>query len=83
MKQLYDLMELNKLDKDQLIQLCEALYALLGEQKVQVTLQPVPAPVFPLSPVPYYPPTTVPMYGDAPYELRPTLTCETVNEATV
>lgn len=43
MKQdLMQLMELGKLDKGQLVQLCNALYVLLQERNVNVTVQQVP-----------------------------------------
>ncbi len=39
MKTLFDIMDLSKMDKEQVIQLCEAFYELLKERNVTVTLQ--------------------------------------------
>ncbi len=59
MKTLFDIMDLSKMDKEQVIQLCEAFYELLKERNVTVTLQQ-PQP-FITTPIPCMP-TVNPQY---------------------
>lgn len=61
MQKLEDIMELGKLDKDQLVQLCNALYALLENREVRVQVLPAPLPFVSnmpyVAPMPNYPST--------------------------
>lgn len=63
---LHDFMELNKLEKEQLIQLCESLWALLQNKEVTINIQPPNVSAFtgvapnPVLPFPY--PNTLPTY---------------------
>lgn len=56
---LLDVMQLNKLEKEQLIELCSALYELLQQRQTNfVVSSPVPAPtpvpvVYPTNPYPF------------------------------
>lgn len=65
---LLDIMELDKLDKAQLVQLCSALYELLKERNVTVNVQaaPAPNPFTQATPLPYQAPFV------SPYTLIPT-----------
>ena len=65
MQKLEEIMELGKLDKDQLVQLCNALYALLEKREVQVQVLPAQQP-FVFS-TPYVPPMpSYPTYPNLP-----------------
>lgn len=81
MRNLLNIMELDKMTKTQLVQLCEALYELLGERKAPVVFNFPALPLMdPLIPnLPSWP-NTVPFYGDGPVSLMPKITCIDANQ---
>lgn len=71
MRNLLNIMELEKMTKAQLVQLCEALYELLGNTKAPVVFNYPALPV--LDPLIPTWPNNVPFYGDS--LLTPKITC--------